>query len=209
MRPKLIGIITILTGAILLMVIFYFLFFANKSESNVPVVDDKQVNTLNTGGDVKNNNTITTKPVETKNTITPVKKPSAEKFGEGDLKKMALLFAERFGSFSNQSNFRNISDLKIFMTKSMEKWADDYIMEQNNKMADNIIYYGIITKAVTAEVRQFNEATGQAAVMISTRRRETAMMDNNNSDTYNQDILISFVKENNLWKVNNAYWQAK
>ena len=209
MRPKIIGIIAILAGLALLATIVYFFFFANKTEVNTPA-GNKEINTLNTGSVTKsdNNNTVPVQEAQ-KTSVVPVKKTNPEKFSEEDLKKMALLFAERFGSFSNQSNFRNISDLKIFMSESMQKWADDYIKEQNEKMADNSIYYGIITKAVTTEVRQLDEAAGQAAVMVGTRRRETAMLDSNSSDTYNQDILISFVKENNLWKVNNAYWQSK
>ena len=125
---------------------------------------------------------------------------------EEDLKRMASSFVERFGSYSNHSNYSNIASLKIFMTKKMQDWADNFIADiKANKEADSI-YYGITTKAISVEVTNFNNTLGFAELLIKTQRQKSiATMDNAISDF--QDIIIKFVKENNQWKVNSAYWQ--
>ena len=120
---------------------------------------------------------------------------------------MAASFVERFGSYSNQSNYNNINDLKIFMTKNMSNWADKFIKEQREKSQVNDIYYGITTKAVSEKVQEFDEDVGQAEILVSTRRREALGTTNNVSKTYNQNILVTFVKERGSWKVDSAYWQ--
>ena len=127
--------------------------------------------------------------------------------GQANLERMAKSFAERFGSFSNQSNFSNIVDLKMFMTKKMQIWADAYV-EKNKK--DNIareVYYGITTKSLSTEVKSYSDEAGEALVLVQTRRREAMGTTNNASKLKNQDILITFIKEDQAWKVDSAYWQ--
>ncbi len=127
---------------------------------------------------------------------------------EEDLKRMAAAFAERFGSFSNQSDYGNIRDLKIFMSSRMAAWADDYIEKAIARGGDSSIYYGITAKAVTATVKRFDVDAGRAEVLVKTQRRESAGATSNTSSFY-QDVLIGFIKEDGAWKVNSAYWQAK
>ncbi len=123
-----------------------------------------------------------------------------------DLERMAKSFAERFGSFSNQSNYANIRDLKLFMSDKMEKWADAYVEKNKKSDAANQVYYGLTTKSVSAKAEKFDEAAGQASVVVDTRRREAIGTTNNSSRLYNQSIRVSFVKENGAWKVDSAFW---
>jgi len=71
------------------------------------------------------------------------------------------------------------------------------------------IYYGITTKAVAQELKEFDEDVGKARVMVKTRRREATISTNNYSNVFSQDIELSFVKENGSWRVDNAFWQTK
>lgn len=132
-----------------------------------------------------------------------------EKFDKQDLLRMAGSFTERFGSFSNQSNYSNILDLKIFMSEKMKKWADNYIAEQRERGIKQDIYYGIITKHISKELKEFDEDLGQASVLVSTRRREATISTSNISNVFNQDIEINFIKERQVWRVDSAYWQIE
>jgi len=118
-----------------------------------------------------------------------------------ELKQIAFAISERFGSYSNEGNFGNISDLKIYMTDSMKNWADSYISESQAEGYSGD-YYGITTTALVGEVLEFNE--DEASFLITTSRREVK---DNQEEVFNQDIIINFNKIGDEWKVHEAYWQ--
>jgi hypothetical protein len=126
-----------------------------------------------------------------------------------DLKRMAASFTERFGSYSNQSNFSNIIDLKIFMSQDMRKWADQYVSQQRQKKLANNIYYGITTKAIAQEVITLDDDSGQAVILVKTRRREAISSTANVSNVFDQNIIINLTLEGGAWKVSSANWQDK
>ncbi len=128
-----------------------------------------------------------------------------DKIDETALMRMAAAFAERFGSFSNQSNYGNISDLKIFMSAKMRGWADDFVEQQKEKQGDTGVYSGVTTKALFQEVKEFDEPAGRAEILVKTQRRETA--GDTEAAAFYQDIVIKFVKEKGEWKVDSAEWQ--
>jgi hypothetical protein len=125
---------------------------------------------------------------------------------EDNLKKIALNFAERFGSFSNQNQFQNIEDLKILMSNKMIAWADKYVRDALAKNTDTSVYYGITTKAINASAVKINEKAGQAEILVYTQRWEAKEVSTNIRVFY-QNISIKFVFENGNWKVDGAYWQ--
>jgi hypothetical protein len=125
-----------------------------------------------------------------------------------NLKRMAAFFAERFGSYSNHSNYNNIFDLKIFMTGSMQVWADKFVEETKTGWGSSDVYYGVTTKAVEAEIKEIDESAGWAEILVKTQKREASGTMENTLVSY-QDILLFFVEENNFWKVDRAEWQTK
>jgi len=151
--------------------------------------------------------------VEEKNSNEPSEQSVDQKSETGTAKdsvaRMAASFAERFGSYSNQSNFSNIIDLKIFMSIRMQAWGDDYVRSQRLEKKANDIYFGITTKAIAQEVREYDDHIGRSEVLVSTRRREAINSTANVSNVFNQDIIIDFVREKGAWKVDSASWQAK
>lgn len=152
--------------------------------------------------------TITLKPIDpVEQTKTEVKR--SREFSKDDLMRIAGAFAERYGSYSNQSNFTNVTDLKLFMSQKMQKWAELYVEEQQAKRLDTSIYYGITTKSVAQEIKDYDDDVGKANLLIKTRRREATGTTNNTSKVFDQDILITFVKEEGSWKVDSATWQNK
>ncbi|MEI6596974.1 MAG: hypothetical protein WCL13_02040, partial [bacterium] len=147
----------------------------------------------------------TVQPTATVQPISPLKKAEVE---ADDLARMASAFAERFGSFSNQSDYGNIRDLQIFMTDTMNNWAENYIADARAKKTQTTIYYGIVTKAISSEAKKFDSDTGKAEILIKTQRRESAGIAGN-STTFYQDIIINYIREQGVWRVDGIYWQDK
>ena len=220
MQKKIFGFIIILVGVILLAGIIYVFFagdflnligktnddpaISNNKDNEISKVLNINEDRINSSQDSasKDPRKITIGDLDENNTETEDKQ-----VGKKDLIRIAGSFAERFGAYSNQSNFGNISSLKIFMSSKMKKWSDSYIKEQKEKNYDFSIYYGITTKTIASELKDFDDDLGFASVLISTRRREATGTMNNYSNTFNQDILIDFAMEDGAWKVDSVYWR--
>lgn len=195
------GIIIVIFSLVLIAGIIYIIFFYKFSPAAEPVATEQPA-------------TQQAAPAATSETpaepagaqpAQPLKKAG---INEEDLARMASSFAERYGSFSNQSDYGNIRDLQIFMTESMKNWSDNYINDARSKKGDTSIYYGIITKAVSTTVNKYDSDTGQAEILVKTQRRESTGV-SGNSSTFYQDIIIKYLRENGVWRVDGVYWQAK
>jgi len=202
MNKRLLGIIIIFIGLIALGAIVYFVFFykfSQPEEAQLPLASQQnEVNVPQTP------TPAITETSQINNTQT-IKKAEV---GQADLKRMAEAFAERFGSYSNQSDYGNVRDLKIFMSSRMQSWADDYINQARAKKIDATIYYGITTKAIANEVRQFDSDLGQAEILVKTQRRE-ATGTTSNASTFYQEIIIKFIRERGVWRVDDVFWQSR
>lgn len=202
-KKRIIGVIIVIMGLILLAAIIYFLFFYNFSSSTPPAGEEiKEAIPKEPGG---LNIPPSPKAVINIGERAPIAKSDVT---EEELKRLAASFAERFGSFSNQSPYANILDLKIFMTEKMQAWADKYIEDINAQKADTSIYYGITTKAVSTETKKYDKDASQAEILVKTQRREAIATANNITTSY-EDVLIKLVKNKGAWKVDGAYWQTK
>lgn len=133
-----------------------------------------------------------------------VSKEPTHQTNANDLARLASAFAERLGSYSNQSDYGNFSDLDLFMTQSMRDWAVGYVAKMRTANPYNGSYYGITTKAISADVKSFDDTTGKAEIIVHTQRHEVKE-DGSNND-YSQDLRLDFVKENGQWLVDGAYW---
>ena len=138
---------------------------------------------------------------------TPVPVAPAKPDEGAALKRLASAFAERFGSFSNQSGYENLTDLKSFMSPAMAKWAEDYVAEALAKGQVNPEYFGMVTRSITAEVLKLDETAGTAKIAVTTQRREVSST--GQELLYYQVINIDFVKSDDTWKVNAAKWGDK
>ncbi|OGY42130.1 MAG: hypothetical protein A2Y67_01950 [Candidatus Buchananbacteria bacterium RBG_13_39_9] len=118
----------------------------------------------------------------------------------------ATSFAERFGSFSNQSNYKNFDDLQPLMTKSVQNWVKQYIETLKKQNPDSNTYYALETKAISSEIKSADLKANTAEVMVKTQRQEFKN-DINNPRVFYQDILLKILKENGQWLVGGVYWQ--
>lgn len=148
-----------------------------------------------------NSNTNVSLPETTVPAISPAERT------KDTLAKMAGSFTERFGSYSNQSNYTNFEDLYDFMTDGMRRWAEDMVAEMRSQASHGQpIYFGVTTKALSSKLTSFSEADNQAEVAVNTQRRE-ATGSTSNARIYYQDMVIKFVNEKGIWKIDGAFWQ--
>lgn len=212
MNKKTLGIIIIISALVILFGVIYVVFvndYFYKKNTDENLTDNEQVpKTVDTANTNQNSNPktireITLDPMDSSSQPKAVDKVQSDK---NDLSRIATSFAERFGTYSNQSNFSNITSLKIFMSKEMKKWSDQYIANQKKNNNDSSMYYGITTKAAAAEIQDYDEDKGTANILVITRRREAIGTTNNLSNVFTQNIGIDFIKEGGGWKVNQASW---
>lgn len=197
---KKLGYIAIALGLIFIIGIIYLIFF-HKFGEETPAPATETESTTTAPAKIEETKTVST---QVKTTVS-VKKTE---ISQNDLARLAAAFAERFGSFSNQSDYSNIRDLKLFMTVKMQNWAENYIDESQKKSIERTIYYGITTKSVATEIKKYDTDTKEAEILVKTQRRE-ASGTTSNTTSFNQDILIKFVQEKGAWKVDGAYWQSR
>jgi len=126
-----------------------------------------------------------------------------ETIQEQQVKNLSVLFVERFGSFSNQSNYENFYDLMPLMTSSMRAWAEQYIAD--NPLDPSEPYYGISTRALATEMVSIDIDAGQAEVNVETQRRETKTGEEERA--FIQTINLDLVKIDNEWLISSATWQ--
>lgn len=120
------------------------------------------------------------------------------------VKNVAFSFAERFGTFTNQSNYENFKDLNSVLTASAQTWLSNVYLPELRKLHDpEGFFYRIITQSRTAE---FLEQTDSAVkIKIKTEREET--IGDSETKIFNQDLIIELVKANDNWMINGVYWQ--
>jgi hypothetical protein len=197
MDRRFVGFFFIGLGIIILILIIYFLFFF-KNNKQQPANEQQPIAT-------------STQPVKTvvePPKILEVKPATKEELDQEGIKRLASSFAERFGSYSNHSNFQNMEDLKLFMTDKMKAWSEDFVKTQALKQAGTTEYYGITTKAITKKMLEYDEAKGIAKVLIQAQRRETVGQ-SGEAASFGQSIEITLVKEGGTWKVDQAYWKDR
>ncbi len=167
----------------------WLLYFQSDSVTNVnstpqPVTNDVTVV----------NATVNSEPAVNQNTTAEPE--------ELALERIARFFTERLGSYSSDADFQNILDLKTYMTDKMQIWADDYVRVQRAAGATNTF------TSITTRVLSMPELTmggDRATVQFTTQRVEEGPV----NDTYYQEIILLFFKEDGEWHVDTATWQDK
>ena len=188
----------IIIGAVIVIALVVFLFwwlFVRQPSQNLPAG--------NTNGNGNFSDQLpVSKPiiVEPKNQ-SPVSQPDVE----ATMKTVARTFAERFGSFSSETNFSSLEDARSLMTQKMYTSAKSYIASQLAKYQAGS-YYGITTVALSAKITAYDAGAGQATAVVSTQRRE-AKISTANPRIFYQTLHLTLVSNQGGWQVDQASWQ--
>lgn len=114
----------------------------------------------------------------------------------------AMIFVERFASYSSESNFANITDVLPLTTAALSTRLQTITAEQK-AAAPGSAYYGISTKVISQKVQEQTETT--TTLLVSTQRAESIGSPGNTTIRY-QDITVKLVKVGDSWKVDDFTW---
>jgi hypothetical protein len=125
---------------------------------------------------------------------------------EGGVLLVSTAFVERFGSYSNQSDYANLDDLEIFMVDDFKNWIPTYKKQLQLENPDFDTYYAINTEAISTQINSMDDDAGTANILIKTQRQEFKNSPSNSKIIY-QEIILDLVKIDDQWKVKGAFWQ--
>lgn len=143
-------------------------------------------------------------PTPAKPTISDVRQQEAqeERASTASVQTAAKIFAERYGSYSAEANFANLTDVLPLMTESFAEKTETYVATAEPSTE----YYAVTTHVVTITVDGQDDEAGTARVTVTTQREEAKGSVQNISVRY-QDLVLTFLKENGAWLVASATWQ--
>ncbi len=151
---------------------------------------------------------VVEKPLPTASTKKPTvseektKKEQAVRVESASLQSASKTFAERYGSYSTEADFANLTDVLPLMTKAYAAKTAAYV----ETAVSPTEYYGVTTRVITVKVDAQDDAAGTAQVTLTTQREE-AKGDVQNVSVKYQDLVLSFEMESGSWKVANAVWK--
>lgn len=124
-----------------------------------------------------------------------------------ELRRLGVTFAERFGTFSSQGDFSNITDLYSVMSQSLRAWAQNYLADLQKQLSGDK-YQGTTTRVISSRFISFDAAGGRAELLLTTQRQKSDNSPANSQIVY-QDLTLGFIKDGELWKVDSAFWEKK
>lgn len=121
---------------------------------------------------------------------------------ESSLESLAATFAERYGSYSTESDFANLNDVMGLMTTTFKKETENFIA--STKISSD--YYGITTRVLSVKVVSLDEVEGTATIEVSTQQEESKGSPRDSQLRY-QKLVLGFLEVDGVWKVGSAVWQ--
>jgi len=129
---------------------------------------------------------------------------------EQNIAVVARNFAERYGSFSTDSRFSNLKELKDFSTPKLQSEMEEVITNE----AAGQEFYGVSSRAMKVEILDSSE--NAATVLVSLQREESKAGQDN--FVYYQDLKLSLVKSGSpraesrgeageSWLVDEVEWE--
>jgi len=119
---------------------------------------------------------------------------------EQQLYNVARNFAERYGSFSTDSKFANLEEVKIFSSPKMIEELNK-IISSNKEAAE---FYGVSSKVLKVDIEEESQDTAQVLVFL---QRQEAKEGKDNFVFY-QNLELFLIKSGNNWLVDEAEWQS-
>lgn len=120
------------------------------------------------------------------------------------VRQIAMTFAERYGTFSSEGNFVNVTDLYPIVTQRYQQELERFVARERAKP---VAAFGATTTtaiATTAELTP-TDAPTHAKVRVSTQRTTEG---GGTSKTYTQVLVMELEKSSAGWLVDQASWEA-
>ncbi len=112
----------------------------------------------------------------------------------------ARTFAERYGSFSNQSDGSNLRSAAEYATPS---YAETLKTRAASTQPDySSTYHGVTSKAIAFDV--VSQTTNNSTIVVSVQQ---TVIDGATTSTITKELQLDEVKTDDGWRVNAATWQ--
>ncbi|MDP2586858.1 MAG: hypothetical protein Q8P32_03755 [Candidatus Komeilibacteria bacterium] len=154
--------------------------------------------------EAKTNQNVNTAVPEVNKGAVPIVSIVTLKPAEQTAVNTARNFAERYASFSTDSQFLNLEEVKLMATANMQLDINQLKAEMLTS-ASGQTFYGVSSKALKTEITNLDEGAGTAQVTVSLQRSERK--DGAEDFVYYQDLELSLVKSDDSWLVDSAVWQ--
>ncbi|MFA6130945.1 MAG: hypothetical protein WC730_01630 [Patescibacteria group bacterium] len=122
--------------------------------------------------------------------------------GEVEPGSIARSFVERFGSFSTEADYQNVTDVIPLATTQLS--ARLQTIAEEARAEEEGDYYGVSTRVIIVEVE---EETDDAVTLRLTTQREESIGSPEDTSLRYQDILVYLQKHEKSWLVDNFTWQ--
>lgn len=111
-------------------------------------------------------------------------------------RQMAVMFVERFGTYSNQNNNDHIEDILPLTTDEMARWVETQRQKEGGE------YSGLSTNVVASSVESL--VKDSATIHIDAQ----IVADNGKEQiTSYKSGKVTLVKEGDAWKISGLYWE--
>lgn len=167
---------------VILMLIAVLLFLFRRNESKTANSEPKTTTQVGT-------DTVT----ETPTTPAPITHATAT--------TVVRIFVERFGSYSTDVDYANVTDVLPMVTDSLKTQLQD-IAEDARKTADDS-YYGVSTNVIKITT---DKTSDTATTLTVKTQREEAFGSPSNTTVRYQDIRVEFIKVGEDWLVDGFTW---
>ncbi len=117
---------------------------------------------------------------------------------------VARSFVERFGSYSSESDYVNVDDVKNLATPAFQSELDTLVRQFRSQTDPSDGYTGISTRIIT--IQPTVETDTNMTFLITTQRQEAIGNPGNASIRY-QDVEVELVKSGDSWLINALTWK--
>lgn len=121
-----------------------------------------------------------------------------EEKARNEVTRIATIFAERYGTYTNVFDSSDVQSVASFVTDSYLKTLQQAAINANASGTTEIT-----AQVLNAEVNSITVASS-AVVTVSTLRSQSNA--NTNANVVKQDLSVRFVKVDSDWKVDGSTW---
>jgi len=129
--------------------------------------------------------------------------PPTEAAQRAEAERLTRMFVERFGSYSNFSDFTNITSLQQFMTPSMQTYTLGLMKKQSETGVNQ--YVGITSQLISLVITKFQ--LGHSATVSFVVQQETQSGLNAPIQTSYKDGTLDLEYRDNQWLVDGIYYK--
>ena len=180
LRKKLFIMISIGVGIIIAIILATMFFSRDPAKDSSPIQD----------ASVEEIADVVDEPKDTVISGVPLPEDQQELFA----RQSARLFVERFLSYSNQNENKNITDLLSFASANMQNW-----MKTQGKQTDGE-YEGVTTKVISSEISEITDSSAIVSIGI-----QQAFQTVSGSEYKTRDGRVEMIKKGNGWLVDGIY----